>query len=408
MMPFSVLRIWFTGLLGWVILGAAAYLLWEWADGIDPAPLVAAHDARTGEIIVDAPPQQDRDRRGGWPYLAAGLGLIAISLIGWLPIGLALSRWGGGFSPRQNRTGKVSVVERPDGSRLHVETFGGEGAPTLLFTHGWSLDGTVWAEVLGKLEGRFRIVVWDLPGLGRSRGPTNRDYRLEKMADDLAAVAASVGGGPVILIGHSIGGMIVQTFCRQHPQEVGARVAGIVLLHSTYTNPLATAFGRRFWKTIERPILIPLNQLTLWLAPLAWLSNWQSFLNGNLHIATRLASFSGQQSWAQLHYAAWLAAIAWPAVVARGNLAMVQFDEQQTLPKVDIPVLVVAARHDRMTCPDASDRLAKLLPQSIETSIKAGHLSFWERPDELAAILTEFAERVGKRSTRKTVAKIQA
>ena len=38
MMPFSVLRTWFGGLLSWIILGAAVYCLYEWADGVDPLP----------------------------------------------------------------------------------------------------------------------------------------------------------------------------------------------------------------------------------------------------------------------------------------------------------------------------------------------------------------------------------
>jgi pimeloyl-ACP methyl ester carboxylesterase len=188
--------------------------------------------------------------------------------------------------------------------------------------------------------------------------------------------------------------MICQTFCRLHPNLLGTRVAGIVLLHTTYTNPLNTALGRTFWKAIERPILVPLNYLTMWLAPLALLSNLQSYLSGRLHVATRIASLSGRQTWAQLNYGAWLAAKAWPGVISRGNLAMLAFDEQKTLPSVDIPVLVIAARHDRMTCPDASDRLANLLPNALESSIDAGHLGFWEQPEKLSELIGEFVELV--------------
>jgi pimeloyl-ACP methyl ester carboxylesterase len=130
----------------------------------------------------------------------------------------------------------------------------------------------------------------------------------------------------------------------------------------------------------------------VWLAPLAWLSNWQSYLNGTLHVLTRIASFSGQQTWQQLNYGALLAAKAWPAVVARGNLAMFEFDEQQHLPQVAIPVLVLAASHDRMTKPDASDRIESLVPHARQIGIKAGHLGLWERAPELAERLAEFVD----------------
>lgn len=412
MMPFSVLRTWLGGIFSWLILGAAIFALWEWADGVDPPAAVRRFDdkplddeplddepgsaeselARAADRLPDdTRGEEDPDRLGGWPWLAAGLGLLALSFGGWLPVLLLLGQPGAAAPTRP--TGETKIVERPDGSRLHVEILGATERPTLLFTHGWSLESAVWTDVITRLTDQFRIVIWDLPGLGKSRGPTSGDYRLEKMADDLAAVLAVVGSGPVVLVGHSIGGMISQTFCRLHREQLGKRVVGIVLLHTTYINPLNTALGSGFWKAIEKPILVPLNYLTIWLAPLAWLSNWQSFLNGNMHLITRLASFSGKQSWGQLNYAAWLAAVAWPGVISRGNLAMLEFDEQKTLASVEVPVLVVAGRHDRMTSPEASERLAQLLPNSIESSIDTGHLGFWERPAEVAQLLAEFAER---------------
>ena len=401
MMPFSVLRTWFGGIFSWLILGAAIYALWEWADGVDPPAAARFEEPRPAEteaaraadpLPVDSRRNEEyRDRQGGWPWLASGIGLLALSFGGWLP-GLVLLGRPGAAAPAKP-TGETKIVERPDGSRLHVEILGAKESPTLLFTHGWSLQSTIWTDVIARMTDRYRIVIWDLPGHGQSRGPTNGDYRLEKLADDLAAVLAVVGSGPVVLVGHSIGGMISQTFCRLHSEQLGKRVVGIVLLHTTYINPLNTALGSGFWKAIEKPILVPLNYLTIWLAPLAWLSNWQSYLNGNLHVMTRVASFSGKQTWGQLNYAAWLAAVAWPGVISRGNLAMLEFDEQKTLPSVEIPVLVVAGRHDRMTCPEASDRLAELLPNSIETSIDSGHLGFWEQAADVAQLLTEFAER---------------
>jgi pimeloyl-ACP methyl ester carboxylesterase len=393
MMPFSVLRTWFGGLLAWVILGVAAYTLWEWADGVDPLPGAReVRDPQTGEVTIAIPPDQHLDRQGGWPYLTIGIGCLAFSFGGMFPVTLFLAN-PGSWKARRIPSGREKHIDRPDGSGLHAEILGKDEGPTLLFTHGWSLDGSVWNELVDILGSRYRIVVWDLAGLGRSKGPTNGDFSLEKMAQDLAAVAENSGHGPLILVGHSIGGMIAQTFCRLQARQLGTRVAGIVLLHTTYTNPLRTAFGRTVWKAIERPILVPLNYLTIWLAPLAWLSNLQSYVSGNLHVFTRIASFSGRQSWGQLNHGAWLAAKAWPAYIARGNLAMLTFDEQKMLPLIDIPVLVIAAHHDRMTCPDASERLAELLPHSMEAAVDGGHLGFWEQPQKVCELIDEFAER---------------
>jgi pimeloyl-ACP methyl ester carboxylesterase len=167
-----------------------------------------------------------------------------------------------------------------------------------------------------------------------------------------------------------------------------------VLLHTTYTNPLRTALLAPFWLAIQKPILVPLNYLTIALAPIAWLSNWQSYFNGSLHVAIRIASFAGRQTWRQLDYSAWLAAKAWPGVVARGNLAMLQFEEELSLPDIDVPTLVIAATHDRLTKAIASERIESLLPQGLLATVPAGHLGFWERHSDVADLLTEFCTKV--------------
>ena len=86
MMPFSVLRTWLGGLLGWFMLGLAAYALWEWADGVDPLPVPReVRDPQTGEVRIAIPSDRHLDRQGGWPYLALGIGCLAFSFGGMYP-----------------------------------------------------------------------------------------------------------------------------------------------------------------------------------------------------------------------------------------------------------------------------------------------------------------------------------
>ncbi len=58
--------------------------------------------------------------------------------------------------------------------------------------HGWSLNSSAWQYVNATLSHKFQVVTWDLAGLGKSRGPSNNDYRLEKFADDLRAILEHV------------------------------------------------------------------------------------------------------------------------------------------------------------------------------------------------------------------------
>ena len=404
MMPFSVLRTWGLGLFGWMLLGLGAYCLWEWADGIDP-PLARqeVRDPATGETIIvrDRADEQHRDKQGGWPYLVAAVALLGLSFGGGLPLMLlaGVPRLSDDPPPKPEQ---VKTVERPDGSRLHVECYGENAGPTLVFTHGWSLDRTAWTYARDALASKYRVVLWDLPGLGRSKGKDDGNYSLEKMAADLEAVVQVAGKGPIVLVGHSIGGMIMQTYCRLYPKQLGPRVAALVFVTTTYTNPLRTALFAPLWTAIERPVLAPLNHLTVWLAPLAWLSNWQSYLNGSLHVMTRIASFTGKQTLGQLNYGAWLAAKAWPAVVARGNLAMLQFDEQKHLSQIDIPVLVIAGSDDRMTRPQASDRIEELMPHARQTRLQAGHLGLWEQHRALTELIAEFVDLAARKDAEPT------
>jgi len=425
MTPLSVLRIWGLGIFSWALLGLGIYLAVEAYDEFtrpefvvvarepaivdDTAPVPAqAPAAARANGVVDADAAEPSDRRPAerhvvraddqwkrWALLAGAVACLGLSLVGYWPINWML----GGTKKKpivDVAPSRTMNVDRPDGTRLHVEVFGDANRPTLLLTHGWSLDSSAWKYIMGGLLDRYRIVTWDLPGLGRSRGPANKDYSLEKMAHDLHAVlqATAEQGSPVILVGHSIGGMILQVFSRVHQAELDRTVKGLALIHTTYTNPLRTITASPLATALETPLIIPLNYLTIGLSALAWLSNWQSYLNGSLHLSTRLISFSGKQSREQIDHGARLAAVAWPATIARGNLAMFKFDEQATLAHVQVPVLVVAGDHDRVTLPSASQHIERLLPNDRATHIDGGHLGYWEVSEQAVELVREFADQV--------------
>ena len=399
MMPFAVLRTWILGPLGWIVLGLGIYLLYEWSDGVTPprSITIAVDESRsldadqTDNKTVVILTENDRvDNRGGIYYLAWGLGLTLVSIGGIVPILPFLGR-PPLFEPKSFTGMQELKVSRPDGSLLHIEHCGPENGLTLIFTHGWSLDRSDWYFAQKALSTKYHLVFWDLAGLGKSTSPRNHDHSLEKMAADLEAVMGAVTPGPVVLIGHSIGGMIQQVFCRLYPQHLEDRVLGLVLVHTTYMNPVKTAYGSVILSALQKPVIEPLNYLMIWLSPLAWISNWQSYWNGSLHLTSRLTSFAGQQTWGQIDHSSRLAAKASPAVVARGNQAMLRFDERATLPHIHRPVLVVSGANDRLTMAEASHTIAKLLPDAREITLTpAGHLGHWEQHEQFEAALTDF------------------
>ncbi|MET7698545.1 alpha/beta hydrolase [Streptomyces sp. NPDC005485] len=112
----------------------------------------------------------------------------------------------------------------PGRIRLFVTSHGPADAPVLLLVHGWGGDGREWAPHAEALAERFRVVVPDLRGHGRSEVPADGHTPLE-MAGDLAALLAALGAGPAVVVGHSMGGQVVNLLAVHHPELVRSVVA---------------------------------------------------------------------------------------------------------------------------------------------------------------------------------------
>lgn len=98
------------------------------------------------------------------------------------------------------------VVDAGD-VRLAVYVSGPREAPPLVLVHGYPDSAAVWEPVRARLDGRYRVIAYDVRGAGASDAPAGRDgYRLERLASDLAAVAdATCGGQAFHLVGHDWG-----------------------------------------------------------------------------------------------------------------------------------------------------------------------------------------------------------
>jgi pimeloyl-ACP methyl ester carboxylesterase len=108
--------------------------------------------------------------------------------------------------------------------RLFCTSLGPAAAPALLLVHGWGGDGREWSPHAEALADRFRVVVPDLRGHGRSEVPDEGNTPPE-MADDLAALIETLATGPVVAVGHSMGGQVVNLLAVRHPDRVRSVVA---------------------------------------------------------------------------------------------------------------------------------------------------------------------------------------
>ncbi len=418
-MPFSILGIWFRGLLGIAVLGGAVYLLKLWYDESH-----VVEPIRVQTVEVDAVPARDRNRDDlpqrtipvatrrvfrFEPGLNKQTGLLAagILLLTWAVLGRPLIQGvskllaGSGSAegqqvsadvPNDERQGEVFMLNRPDGSVLRAECYGPRNAPPIVLTHGWGANSTEWFYIKRDLAQRFRLIVWDEPGLGLSKKPDNNDYRLENLAADLHTVLGLAEGHPALLVGHSIGGMIILTLAKAFPQVIEQKVTGLVLVHTSYTNPVRTTSMAAFYTAIEKPVIVPLLYLTIVLWPLVWVMNWMSYFNGSAYRSTKKSSFAGTESSGQVEFVARYMPHARPDVLARGMLGMLAYDATQTLGTISVPVLVVAGDKDTTTLPDASEFISKAVPRGkLVTLSPAKHMGLLEHHGHFNTLVSEFA-----------------
>ncbi|MEW2399442.1 alpha/beta hydrolase [Streptomyces sp. NPDC046862] len=108
--------------------------------------------------------------------------------------------------------------------RLFHTVLGPVDATTLLLVHGWGGDGREWSPHAEVLAERFQVIVPDLRGHGRSEVP-DAGNTPRAMADDLAALTESLGTGPVVAVGHSMGGQVVNLLAVHHPHTVRSLIA---------------------------------------------------------------------------------------------------------------------------------------------------------------------------------------
>ncbi len=375
-MPITTLPRFVLSLVSLALLVGGIYLAWSWYEG---------YDVHYGDGLI-------RHVRGESWRLYGALALSGWSFLGRFVVLMFIPA--GRTEPRDDR-GESSIVTAPDGSALHVETLGAPDGPTIVLTHGWGLNSTAWWYTKHALADRFRIVVWDLPGLGRSKSPKDGRFTIDRFAEALGAVVRSTGSDPVILVGHSIGGMTTQTFWRACPEALRRQVVGAVLVDTTHENPLRTMWLSPLWRALRWPLIEPISRLTILLSPLVWLSSWQGYLNGSNQLVMRLTGFGRFATRGQVDFTARLAAKGSPGVQAKGNLAMFRWRATEVLPTVPVPMLVLTGTKDIVTLPSASDLIAQSAKRVRLIKVEgAGHMGFMERSEVYNEAIGAFADDV--------------
>lgn len=110
-----------------------------------------------------------------------------------------------------------------DGAEIRYEVTGA-GEPTLVLVHGWALDRHLWDGVVPGLARRQRVITLDLPGHGESG--SRAQWTIPAYGQDVQAVVEAAGAKDLVLVGHSMGGLVILEAARR----LRERVKGLILV----------------------------------------------------------------------------------------------------------------------------------------------------------------------------------
>ena len=294
--------------------------------------------------------------------------------------------------------GEVRELTTADGTRLHVEVDEPDDPSaadlTVVFCHGYALTQDSWHYQRKVLRGRARLVFYDQRSHGRSAKAEFDTHHIDQLGHDLAAVIEAVAPeGPIVLVGHSMGGMSVMAYAEQNPQEIGSRIRGVALVATTAGGVRANTLG----------IPGPLGRLVQsWAPPIAeFLAEREHLIEGWSDsdlglLLTRVYSFGSPASDQAGRFVARMLAGTSLEVVADFLPALHEHDKHAMLPIFqNVELLVIVGAADRLTPPELSEEIVAAVPGAEFAVLgDSGHMVMLERHHEVSELIWGLMTRV--------------
>ena len=296
-----------------------------------------------------------------------------------------------------------------DGVELYVEVDEPAHAtdvPTIVLVHGYCLNLDSWHFQRLGLRGTARLVLYDQRSHGRSGRGEPESSRIEQLGDDLRRVLdAVVPEGPVILVGHSMGGMTIMALADQDPEFFRERVAAVALL-STSPGELAEV-------TLGVPMLLARSvrrfvpHLVAAAGRNAGLVERGRNVSNDLGVlVTRMYAFAGPTPPELSDFALEMINATPVDVIAQFYPTFLSHDALEALDVLDgIETLVLVGAQDKLTPPEHSRQIVRAVPGAeLVVLDPGGHLVMLERPDDVNAHLFDLVERAQSSLTSSTTA----
>jgi pimeloyl-ACP methyl ester carboxylesterase len=266
---------------------------------------------------------------------------------------------------------RFDSVRLKTGLRVHRAESGSAHGTPLLFLHGWPDSWFTFSRVLPPLPPALRAIAFDQRGFGESDHPES-GYAISNLAADAVALLDALDIERATLVGHSYGSFVAREVATTHAE----RVAALVLIGTGYsTHTPATEGLHAALPTLPDPIPEPFArefQASTAYRPLPPLF-FDELVAESLKIPARL----------------------WAVQID----ALMAHDATASLGKLRAPTLLLWGDHDALFSREDQDRFLTAVPGArLKVYEETGHCPNWERPEDVAADITDFVESSQKLS----------
>jgi pimeloyl-ACP methyl ester carboxylesterase len=289
---------------------------------------------------------------------------------GWLVLALV------GLVPAASAAERQTIVTAPDGMQLTVQEAGNPARPAIVFIHGLLGSRLNWElQVASPDLQRYRLITYDLRGHGLSGKPEDpeayRDGR--RYADDLAAVLKATGAKKPVLVGWSLGGVVISNYLAAYGDtQIGALVYvdGVIELNAA----LITAHPDVYAGMASADLKTHLDAV-------------RAFLALCFHTQPDRATFE--------RLLANAAMASWPMTKATPSMTV---SAAESLPKVRVPLLALYGAKDELVNTQPSlARLKELQPRAqARVYANSGHAPFLEEAQRFNRDLATFVDAAQK------------
>ncbi|MGH3498605.1 MAG: alpha/beta fold hydrolase [Nocardioidaceae bacterium] len=284
---------------------------------------------------------------------------------------------------------EVDEVDTDEADEVDTDEAGG---PTIVFVHGWSLNLDCWHFQRATLRGRLRTVLYDQRSHGRSGRSRQEHCTVDQLAADLEAVIDRLAPvGPIVLVGHSMGGMTIVGLARRSPALMRDRVVGVALISTSAGNIGRLMRGRR-GDLLDKAMPAILGALNR--APGA-MDAGRRFTGGFAYEVTKRFAFASKVPEDFVTFTDQMIAANPMSVFTYFWPVFSSLDLYAVLPAFRaLPTVVIVGTEDTLTPVSHARRIAEAIPTAELVVIPdTGHMVLFERHEQVDELLGELIKR---------------